>query len=706
MMTSGTHVKQTGKWRIGVALGIACVAAPAAAQEAVIAEAAGKRSFAPEFFAAYAPVSALDMVQRIPGFSIEGTDGRRGFGENAGNVLIDGDRPSTKSDDIFAVLSRIPANQVERIELSEQAGADGEARGKGQVVNVIRKASSEVSGTYDVNLRMLEGRGPSLFGGTSATLRRGKTTYEVNLSSFSQRERANGPEDFFNGSRKLQERRSYVNFGTYSEASLGGSIKTRIGQTKVNTNAKLTWQDSIDTRTGAITASGGGNLGNELLFSLGPQDDIGFELGGDVELPISGKLTSKAIALYRQDARESLSQFDDNRIGQPLSSSVANGKSKSTEAIFRVQNDWSAIKNHAIQFGAEFAYNRLRSDFASSNRIGDIVTPFQPSDVVVRESRIEPFVSDVWTVSPDWKIEAGLILEASRLTLSGDSTAKRSFKFVKPRMAATWTVDKATSFEFRAERQVAQLDFDEFATSVDFGQGGQVDAGNADLVPEKTTSLSALVRHKFMGRGSIQLLGSYVLVSDTQDLVPVTTRDAAGNIVSRFDGSGNIGNSRRWNGELEITLPFDWITKPIGISGMELKYVGHYHGSQVTDPVTGLKRRRSNEALWHQNFEFQHDISKAGIAWGVSAYVAADRPAFFLNQYRTENNGTELNAYVEYKKLKIGTIRFWVGNVLNAPFERKRQFFRDTRATGDLTRIIERKRFARRRFQISINGKF
>ena len=79
---------------------------------------AGSRQFTPDFFTTYAPVTALDMVKRIPGFSISEGEGRRGFGENAGNVLIDGDRPSTKSDDVWTMLSRIPASQVEYIELS------------------------------------------------------------------------------------------------------------------------------------------------------------------------------------------------------------------------------------------------------------------------------------------------------------------------------------------------------------------------------------------------------------------------------------------------------------------------------------------------------------------------------------------------------------------------------------------------------------
>ena len=156
----------------------------------------GERQFTPDFFVPYAPVTALDMVRRIPGFSINAGDGRRGFGENAGNVLIDGDRPSTKSDDIVTILSRIPASQVEAITLSEQAGADTETQGQGQVVNIVRKRSAKVNGTYEGTIvaGTRYGFQPSV--NASATLRRGETSYELNLSSYSERVYGFGPEDF------------------------------------------------------------------------------------------------------------------------------------------------------------------------------------------------------------------------------------------------------------------------------------------------------------------------------------------------------------------------------------------------------------------------------------------------------------------------------------------------------------------------------
>ncbi len=695
------------KWMLLAAVTVYAVPDVALAQDAAAsAPAEGNRQFHADFFASFGPVTALDMVQRIPGFSIERGDGRRGFGENAGNVLIDGDRPSTKSDDISTLLGRIPASEVDYIELSEQAGADGEAQGKGQVINVVRKLSAKISGTFDANLLVGTKYGVTGFGSGSATIRRGPTSYELNFSSFSERVRGFGPEDFSNGAGKLIERRRYIGRGGYDEFSIGGAIKTKRGDVKINTNAKFTLNNGIDRRFGDYTNASGVFIGSERLFTDSPLTDTAIEVGGDIELPLAAKLTTKLIALYRTSTESTDGTIETQRIGQPVSRFETRSRNKPFEAVFRAQNDWTGILDHAGQFGAEVAYNRLDAKFAAASSAGGAVTVFPASNVLVQETRLEPFISDVWSVSPAWKIEAGAIMEFSTLKLSGDSNARRSFQFVKPRVAATWTIDKTTTMEFRAERQVAQLDFGDFATSVDLGLGNQVDAGNADLVPEQSTSLSALIRHKFLERGSIQLRGEYQFVSDTQDLLLITTRDAGGNITGRFDGAGNIGNSKRWNGELEITLPFDWLTKPLGVTGIELKYVGHYHNSRVTDPVTGLERRMSYRPLWHQNWNLRHDIAGTGIVWGASVGAQAANNAYFFNQFRRQQEGSNVSAFVEYNKFKLGTLRLQVVGLTGSKFNRERFIYADTRASGVLTQIISRERTLDPRVQLTLSGKF
>ncbi|MEL7488632.1 MAG: TonB-dependent receptor plug domain-containing protein, partial [Pseudomonadota bacterium] len=92
--------------------------------------------YPPGFFSQFNPITALDMVLRVPGFSIDGGDNVRGFGGAAGNVLIDGQRPSTKSASIFDILTRIGAGDVERIELIRGGTGGLDVSGQAVVVNL------------------------------------------------------------------------------------------------------------------------------------------------------------------------------------------------------------------------------------------------------------------------------------------------------------------------------------------------------------------------------------------------------------------------------------------------------------------------------------------------------------------------------------------------------------------------------------------
>src|SRR5206468_10656981 len=87
-----------------------------AAQQPPAAQASRITTYDAAFFAKYAPRTAYDIVQRIPGFTLDlgannnnnGAD-IRGFAGVAGNVVVNGQRPSTKSETLDAYLSRIPA---------------------------------------------------------------------------------------------------------------------------------------------------------------------------------------------------------------------------------------------------------------------------------------------------------------------------------------------------------------------------------------------------------------------------------------------------------------------------------------------------------------------------------------------------------------------------------------------------------------------
>ena len=98
---------------------------PAAAEVAASASNAARQVYAPADFARYAPKNAYDMLIQVPSFQIRDNENLRGLGQATGNVLFNGERPSNKADDMYTQLSRIPAGNVERIEIVDGAYVRG-----------------------------------------------------------------------------------------------------------------------------------------------------------------------------------------------------------------------------------------------------------------------------------------------------------------------------------------------------------------------------------------------------------------------------------------------------------------------------------------------------------------------------------------------------------------------------------------------------
>src|SRR5438105_3470000 len=116
------------------------VLAQAAAAVVPAAPQQGVTSYGPDFFAAYRPANAAEMIAHIPGFSLDTGDAVRGYEGAAGNVLIDGRRPATKTDSLGEVLRRIPFTQVARIDVVSGGAPGIDMQGKTVIANVIRKA--------------------------------------------------------------------------------------------------------------------------------------------------------------------------------------------------------------------------------------------------------------------------------------------------------------------------------------------------------------------------------------------------------------------------------------------------------------------------------------------------------------------------------------------------------------------------------------
>ena len=107
----------------------------------------GVQAYRPEFFTAVRPGTALDMVQWLPGFTFEDVRDVRGLGAAVGNVLIDGQPPTSKTDTLATVLRRIPAGQVERVDIVVGGAPGIDMRGRSVIANVVLKKTTMLKGT-------------------------------------------------------------------------------------------------------------------------------------------------------------------------------------------------------------------------------------------------------------------------------------------------------------------------------------------------------------------------------------------------------------------------------------------------------------------------------------------------------------------------------------------------------------------------------
>ncbi|HOY78443.1 MAG TPA: Plug domain-containing protein, partial [Hyphomonadaceae bacterium] len=98
----------------------------------------GVQTFDAAFFKQYNPITAADIVSRVPGFVIADGEVVRGFAASAGNVLVNGERPSSKVL-LSEQLKRITADSVLKVELISGSSSNVDVRGQTQLVNVVLK---------------------------------------------------------------------------------------------------------------------------------------------------------------------------------------------------------------------------------------------------------------------------------------------------------------------------------------------------------------------------------------------------------------------------------------------------------------------------------------------------------------------------------------------------------------------------------------
>ena len=660
-------------------LAIAAAAAPQVPAEAVAVAVpskatAGRTSFPPGFFAEAQPTSAHDMVIRLPGFSFDRGASVRGLAGAGGNVLIDGQPPVSKGDSLEEILKRIPTGAVERIELI-RGGAPGiDMDGRSVMANVVRKQAAgfraavtpSTSIIYDG--RVLNGlraeaqwRWP---GGRSAEL-----SQVFSMGAFDEmgdgdrlRTNANGTTRIASNIDADATRRGFSTTGAY-ETPLGAGRVRMTGAYQVSPFSSELYDRYV----------GGGR---EYQYDTFLRSQT--ELGARYSRPLTASLALEAVAFQQFNETNSTSHFEAPGLGRDFKLDRTGQESVGRIALKKRQS-----AQLSFEASLEGALNKMDSHTGLFvNKIASVVPA---ANVQIEERRAEITLRGTWRATDALTLEAGLRQEATNTTSKGDVVLDNQLKFTKPRLAATWVISPARQLRLRYEREVGQLNFEDYVATNSVASTGTLSVGNPDLTPQQAWVSEAAFEQRLWGSGALVLTARHFELNDVVDRVPVYS--ATGVILA--DAPGNIGHGVRNEVQASLTLPLD----RLGIRAAQVRGQVTRRDSEVLDPITGKTRQistlKSNggrdaagTSPLNWDLHFTQDIPRLSSVWGFDVVGAHHDSAYRLSEIETKKNTTLVNLFTEYRARPNLTLRVEAQAINHRNTLRIREVFVGPRSGG------------------------
>lgn len=665
-------------------------------QEATaVPNADAQRIFEPTYFAQFAPRNALDMVTRIPGFSITGgnNQGQRGLGQATQNVIVNGERFSSKSETVEAQLARIPAEDVVRIELVDGNTLDIPGL-TGLVANVVY-TSNGASGQFRWNTGFrAHNTDPQLYGGeVSMTGRSGALTYTVALTNNNNRFGADGPVLITDGDGNLIERQDTQFVGADDNPKLATTFGYDFGG-NVKANLNLSYGEDFfyreDPETGFPAV---GPL--RTRFSETRDNGPAYEIGGDLTFPL-GPGTMKLIGLERFE-RDNFSavvidSFADASASSGFRFVQTNGIG---ERIGRFEYGWKMLSGD-WQLSGEAAFNRLNraSTLFSLDETGEFApVPFPQGTGGVTEDRYDVALSYSRSITPTLSMQAIGAVEFSTIEQTGSAANSRSFTRPKGSLAATWKPSPRIDVSLTLARRVSQLGFGDFLASVSLNDDN-VNGGNNELVPYQSWNVELEANRNFGAWGSLKFEAKQAWFEDFIDWFPLANGGEA---------RGNIGDAQRLHLEVNATVKMD----PVGWKGARFDINAVKRFMSVTDPFIGVDRPFSYDQLGGFDISFRHDIPSSDWAYGGNLNHFDNAPYARRFEIGREWEGPVFSSvFVENKDVLGLTVRAQAANLTEGRNFVSRTVFAGERSDGI---ILFRERADRRIgpiFRLTVSGEF
>lgn len=645
------------------------------------------------FFVRFDVATAEDMLRRIPGAgaildAAASTPSQRGLGGGA-DFLLNGRRFPGKSNEITKLLRRVPASNVERVELIRDPGAAVTVQSDGPIVNLVLRegADLEGAGSWEFSVRGNDHGSRELDGLLSYTGYWGATTYTVGVERnvwspasmpalrWTHRKRN---EIYQTPGGELLEARAQVWDRDYSKWTYTGRISSELdADARVQLNALYETRDVSERDVTSLARYD--PLGVEVLRATETHvREIGrvevLEIGGEYGTRLGpGQLTSIFI-IWRED-----NPTDDVRRRREPNRDLEISRSESelqrSEDIIRSSYALGLARGQALEMGVEVARNSLRQDLAADfdlngdGQLDGAAAPFGAAEV--KELRAELYASHRWRPLPAISLEATLAYERSRITTNTPLNPGRDLGVLKPRLDFRLRPSPGNELRLLVERTASQLQFGNFLPSYNVVDD-RIEAGNPTLKPETAWIYEARLEHRLEKDGGVmEARVFHHAVRDTIDKAPLIQGGAL------VGAQANIGSAKLSGAEAKASVRLAPLGAPDAL--LTIRYLRQW--SEVKDPFTGFRRPLRSDGGYALDVGFRHDWNRAGLSYGFN-YVDVGEATVVSDLRVREYHSIDptLEAFVERKLSHGMTLRLDLQN-LTGSRERKRRiiYLRDQR---------------------------
>ena len=668
-------------------------------------------------FSQYNPITASDMLDRIPGISLRGGGpgsgrGDRGLG-TGGNLLINGQRIAGKGNSARDQLDRITAAEVERIEIIRDTSGALNVRGASEVINVILLASQSRSSTTVELVNRLNHDDTLETGGSVAWSKQvGNFQALVNLEARPNYENRDNREVRLGPDNEVVGTLFETNIRDQQENTLSSNMSYSLGDHRMQLNALIREGDHPrPVRRDFVDFTDAG-LVNRIEEEDVNREESNWEVGGDYEFSFDDGSRLSVLFVANNEIRNNVRErYSANPAEEGLSKNLfIDSRQERQEFIIQGNYNFSITETQSLRVGIESADTQLDSSLligsssgsepasASVGGLSPLLSVSNPG-TKVQEIRYEGFAFHNWTLSDRSSLESSLVYETSEISQTGAVNKTRDFQFWRPSFDYRFNITENFRFRGTVKRSVSQLSFSSFAaTTNEEDRDLNALAGNPELEPQTSWDYEGQLEYRLPNDGGV--ISSNISYSDIDNYIGRINATIDPN--EPLSATGNVAPAKRWAMFNRASIRLNSLNLPNAILGVTLGLFD----SEIIDPFLKTKQRIGGRGF--AGINFRHDITSLGLSYGIDYSHSIWGGNYDIDIKTITRNDRErsLDLFVSKVWFEDWTFRLESDNTLGASRCRYRQRFDGTTINGAISLIQDSCSSRYRRLNLSIQTTF